>query len=248
MSVAVQAAELTRQYPKTEKPAVNNLSFSLSQGAIFGLLGPNGAGKSTLISMLCGLQKPDKGSISVLGMNPATDGSRVRAKIGVAPQDIALYPTLSALENLEYFSKMYGIPYPERKPRIEQHLETFGLGQNQHKQVKNFSGGMRRRLNLIAALLHNPELIILDEPTSGVDVQSRNMILDFLLEVQKTGVTIVYSSHYLEEAERICNELVIIDEGVLVAEGSPSTLLQENSSCQNLEQVFLKLTGKNIRD
>ena len=248
MSIAVQVSELTRQYPKTEKPAVNNLSFSLSTGTIFGLLGPNGAGKSTLVSMLCGLQKPNRGNISVLGMNPTNNGSGVREKIGVAPQEIALFPTLTALENLEYFARMYGISASERKKRIAKYLETFGLMQNQFKQVRNFSGGMKRRLNLIAALLHNPELIILDEPTSGVDVQSRKMILDFLLELQKTGVTIIYSSHYLEEAERICNTLIIIDEGVLVAEGSPASLLQANGGCQNLEQVFLKLTGKNIRD
>jgi ABC-2 type transport system ATP-binding protein len=248
MSVAVQVSGLTRQYPKTEKPAVNNLNFSLPKGAIFGLLGPNGAGKSTLVSLLCGLQKPDQGHVSVLGINPVSNGSGVREKIGVAPQEIALYPTLTAIENLEYFAKMYGINKSKREERIIKHLETFGLTQNQNKQVKNFSGGMKRRLNLIAALLHDPELIILDEPTSGVDVQSRNMILDFLLDVQKTGVTIIYSSHYLEEAERICNELVIIDDGVLVAEGSPASLLQANVGCQNLEQVFLKLTGKNIRD
>ena len=248
MSIAVQVSELTKQYPKTEKPAVNNLSFSLSKGTIFGLLGPNGAGKSTLVSMLCGLQKPGQGKISILGIDPVSSGSAVREKIGVAPQEIALYPTLTAIENLEYFGKMYGINSSERKERIKTHLETFGLTQNQNKQVRNFSGGMKRRLNLIAALLHNPQLIILDEPTTGVDVQSRNMILDFLLEIQKTGVTIIYSSHYLEEAERICNELIIIDEGTQMAEGSPSSLLQANTGCQNLEQVFLKLTGKNIRD
>lgn len=248
MSFAVQVSELTRQYPKTEKPAVDNLSFSLSKGSIFGLLGPNGAGKSTLVSMLCGLQKPDRGNISVLGLNPTSSGSQVRERIGVAPQEIALFPTLTALENLDYFARMYGLSSSKRRERIIHYLETFGLTQNQRKQVRNFSGGMRRRLNLIAALLHNPELIILDEPTSGVDVQSRNMIMDFLLELQKTGVTIVYSSHYLEEAERICQELIIIDEGVLVAAGSPGKLLADNSGCQNLEQVFLKLTGKSIRD
>ena len=189
-----------------------------------------------------------RGQISILGIDPTHNGSRVRERIGVAPQEIALFPTLTALENLEYFARMYEINSSERKTRITQHLDRFGLTPNQFKQVRNFSGGMKRRLNLIAALLHNPELIILDEPTSGVDVQSRNMILDFLRELQKTGTTIIYSSHYLEEAERICNELIIIDEGKLVAQGASSSLLQAHSGCQNLEQIFLKLTGKNIRD
>jgi ABC-2 type transport system ATP-binding protein len=248
MSIAVQVSELRKQYPKAAKPAVSDLSFAFPTGSIFGLLGPNGAGKSTLVSMLCGLSKPNHGSISVLGLNPFTQGAEVRKKVGVAPQEIALYPTLTALENLQYFSRMYGISSSEGNPKIKNYLEIFGLGQNQHKQVKNFSGGMKRRLNLIAALLHQPELIILDEPTSGVDVQSRNMILDFLLDHQKTGVTVMYSSHYLEEAERICSNLIIVDEGVLVAEGSPQSLLQANAGCEDLEDVFLKLTGKHMRD
>ena len=248
MSVAVQVSELRKQYPKATKPAVSNLNFSFPKGSIYGFLGPNGAGKSTLVSILCGLLKPDQGSISVLGLNPVTQGAEVRKIVGVAPQEIALYPTLTALENLQYFSKMYGIRSAEGIPLIKKYLEIFGLEQNQHKQVKNFSGGMKRRLNLIAAILHQPELIILDEPTSGVDVQSRNMILDFLLECQKTGITVLYSSHYLEEAERICSHLIIVDEGELITEGSPQTLIQAHAGCKNLEDVFLKLTGKNIRD
>jgi ABC-2 type transport system ATP-binding protein len=248
LATAVEVSGVTKQYPKAPKPAVSNLSFAFPKGAIFGLLGPNGAGKSTLISMLCGLLKPEHGSISVLGINAVSHGTEVRKKVGVAPQEIALYPTLTALENLQYFSKMYGINGTEGRSRIYQYLETFGLSQNKGKQVKFFSGGMKRRLNLIAALLHQPELLILDEPTSGVDVQSRNMILDFLLDLQKTGVTVMYSSHYLEEAERICSNLIIIDEGKLIVEGSPSALLQANPGCQNLVDVFLKLTGKDIRD
>jgi ABC-2 type transport system ATP-binding protein len=248
MPIAVQVSGVTKQYATTTKPAISNLTFSISSGSVFGLLGPNGAGKSTLVGMLCGLLKADAGAISVFGIDPSKNGVVVRKKMGVAPQEIALYPTLTAYENLQYFSAMYGIESSEGATRVNQYLTTFGLNPKKDKQVQTFSGGMKRRLNLIAALLHQPELIILDEPTSGVDVQSRGMILEFLLELTKTGVTIIYSSHYLEEAEKICNDLMIIDEGVLVASGTPSSLLSIDDGVKNLEDVFLKFTGKKIRD
>jgi ABC-2 type transport system ATP-binding protein len=248
MGIAVQVSGVTKQYAKAPKPAIANLSFSIEQGTVFGLLGPNGAGKSTLVGMLSGLLKPDQGNITVLGIDPITNGASVRKKMGVAPQEIALYPTLTAFENLWYFSKMYGLQSSDCKQRIEDYLHTFGLTSKKDKQVHTFSGGMKRRLNLIAALLHQPEIIMLDEPTSGVDVQSRGMILEFLSELTKTQVTILYSSHYLEEAEKICSDILIIDEGVMLAEGSPSALLKSHEGTKNLEEVFIKLTGKKIRD
>jgi ABC-2 type transport system ATP-binding protein len=244
----VQIQSLTRQYQGAAQPAVSNLNLEVPTGSVFGLLGPNGAGKSTLIMMLCGLMKADAGSIHVLGMDVREEGAAIRRKIGVAPQEIALFPTLTAYENLAYFGRMYGLSSAYIKESIAYYLEVFGLTDKAKKRVHTFSGGMKRRLNLIAALLHNPTLLILDEPTAGVDVQSRNMVLDFLLTLKEKNITIMYSSHFLEEAERICTDLAVVDEGKLVTQGTPSYLMSQHPDCRSLEDLFLKLTGKHIRD
>lgn len=245
---AVRLQKLTKQYPHSTKRAVSELTFEIEQGAVFGLLGPNGAGKSTTVMMLCGLMRPDAGNISVFGLDVMDNGVDVRNQIGVVPQEIALFPTLTAYENLFYFGRMYGLKASAIRSQINKYLEVFGLSDKKNKIVSTFSGGMKRRLNLIAALLHQPKLIILDEPTAGVDVQSRNMILSFLETLRSEGTTIIYSSHVLEEAERICSHLGIIDEGKLITAGTRSAIMNSHKDCQNLEQVFLKLTGKNIRD
>jgi ABC-2 type transport system ATP-binding protein len=247
-SSVVHLEQLTKQYINSGKPAVSNVSLEIPEGAVFGLLGPNGAGKSTTVMMLCGLMRPDKGSVSIMGLNLLEHGPEVRKKIGVAPQEIALFPSLTAYENLFYFGRMYGLDTALIRQQIEKYLLVFGLTDKAKKAVHTFSGGMKKRLNLIAALLHQPKLIILDEPTAGVDVQSRNMILDFLNELKKEGATIIYSSHVLEEAERICTHLGIIDEGKLITAGTKSAVMEKHPDCANLEQLFLKLTGKNIRD
>ena len=249
MSVrVVQLHNLSKQYPNSSKRAVSDLSFEIEEGAVFGLLGPNGAGKSTTVMMLCGLMKPDSGSVTVFGLGMPDNGVEVRKQIGVAPQEIALFPTLTAYESLFYFSRMYGMKRTELTSQIKTYLSTFGLIEKKNKMVSTFSGGMKRRLNLIAAILHKPKLIILDEPTAGVDVQSRNMILGFLDTIKKEGTTIIYSSHVLEEAERICSHLGIVDEGKLITAGTKTSILGAHGDCKNLEQVFLKLTGRNIRD
>lgn len=249
MSVSVvKLHNLSKQYPNSSKRAVSDLSFEIDEGSVFGLLGPNGAGKSSTVMMLCGLMKPDSGSVSVFGLDMPDNGVEVRKQIGVAPQEIALFPTLTAYENLFYFGRMYGMAKAEITSQIKTYLNTFGLIEKKNKMVSTFSGGMRRRLNLIAAILHKPKLIILDEPTAGVDVQSRNMILDFLDTIKQEGTTIIYSSHVLEEAERICSHLGIIDEGRLITSGTKAGILSAHTDCKNLEQVFLKLTGRNIRD
>jgi ABC-2 type transport system ATP-binding protein len=245
---AVQLDNLTKQYPNSLKRAVSGLTFQIQEGSVFGLLGPNGAGKSTTVMMLCGLMRPDAGSISVFGLDVLEKGVDIRKRIGVAPQEIALFPTLTAYENLFYFGRMYGMHAADISAQIEKYLHIFGLSEKRNKIVSTFSGGMKKRLNLIAAILHHPKLIILDEPTAGVDVQSRNMILDFLNSLKNEGTTIIYSSHVLEEAERICSHLGIIDEGKLIATGTRSSIMAAHQDCENLEQVFLKLTGKNIRD
>jgi ABC-2 type transport system ATP-binding protein len=247
-SCVVRLHNLSKQYPQSAKRAVSELTFEIEEGSVFGLLGPNGAGKSTTVMMLCGLMKPDSGSLSVFGLDMPDNGFDVRKRIGVAPQEIALFPTLTAYENLFYFGRMYGMSADEIRLQIKSFLDVFGLSEKKNKMISTFSGGMKKRLNLIAALLHKPKLIILDEPTAGVDVQSRNMILDFLETIKNAGTTIIYSSHVLEEAERICSHLGIIDEGKLITSGTKTSILAAHSDCRNLEQVFLKLTGKNIRD
>ena len=247
MSV-VQLDHLTKQYSKSGKPAISDLSLTIPEGATFGLLGPNGAGKSTTIMILCGLMRPDDGNVVVLGRDMVEEGSEVRKLIGVAPQEIALFPALTASENLFYFGRMYGLESQVLKDQIRHYLNIFGLTEKANKQVHTFSGGMKRRLNLIAAILHQPKLVILDEPTAGVDVQSRNMILEFLEEIKSKGTSIIYSSHVLEEAERICSHIGIIDEGRIVTTGTLKAVMDQFPDCSRLEQVFLKLTGKSIRD
>lgn len=247
-SCAVRLNNLRKQYPHSTKRAVSDLTFEIQEGSVFGLLGPNGAGKSTTVMMLCGLMRPDSGSISVFGLDVMENGVDVRKQIGVVPQEIALFPTLTAYENLFYFGRMYGLGATHIRAQIKKYLHIFGLSEKRNKIISTFSGGMKKRLNLIAALLHQPKLIILDEPTAGVDVQSRNLILDFLQTLKTEGVTIIYSSHVLEEAERICSHLGIIDEGKLITGGTKLAIMSDHHDCKNLEQVFLKLTGKNIRD
>lgn len=244
----VHLEHLTKQYIPSTKPAISDLTLEIPEGSVFGLLGPNGAGKSTTVMILCGLMKPDAGSVWVLGEDMLQKGALLRKKIGVAPQEIALFPSLTAYENLFYFGRMYGLPSDVIRLQIEKYLQIFGLSEKANKHVHTFSGGMKRRLNLIAALLHQPKLVILDEPTAGVDVQSRNLILDFLVDLKAQGTTIIYSSHVLEEAERICSHLSVIDEGKLITTGTRASVMEAHPDCRNLEQLFLKLTGKNIRD
>ena len=244
----VRIRSITKKYKGSAKPAINDLSLDIPAGSVFGLLGPNGAGKSTLVMMLCGLMNPDAGAIHMMGMDVRANGALVRNRIGVAPQDIALFPTLTAFENLHYFGKMYGLKSEVIRKRVSDYLEIFALSDKAKKRVHTFSGGMKRRLNLIAALLHDPKLLILDEPTSGVDVQSRNILLDYLLTLKSKQISIIYSSHFLEEAEKICTQLAIIDEGRLITQGIPTELIGEHEECTTLESLFLKLTGKQIRD
>lgn len=244
----VQLQHLTKQYSNSSKPAVSDVSLDIPEGSVFGLLGPNGAGKSTTVMILCGLLRPDSGSATVMGLHMPEHGAAARKKIGVAPQEIALFPSLTAYENLFYFGRMYGLSTTFIREQIHKYLKVFGLSEKAKKPVNTFSGGMKKRLNLIAAILHQPTLVILDEPTAGVDVQSRNMILDFLIELKALGTSIIYSSHVLEEAERICTHLGIIDEGKLILSGTRSFVMEAHPDCANLEQLFLKLTGKNIRD
>ncbi len=247
-SISVQ--DLHKTYPAALEPSVSGLSFSFPRGIIAGLLGPNGAGKTTTISILCGLVRADSGKVQVFDLpQDAAHREAIKRLIGIVPQQIALFPQLSAVENLVYFGNLYGLKGKPLRTKIDEFLQRFGLEKNGHKEVYKFSGGMKRRTNIIAALLHDPQLLILDEPTAGVDVQSRNLILQFLKDYnQQQGVSILYTSHLLEEAQSLCHEVAVIDLGRLVLQGQPAQLIQQHPECRNLEDVFLHYTGLAVRD
>ncbi len=244
----LQIKNLYKTYKDALNPSVNGLSFDLPKNKISGLLGPNGAGKTTTISILCGLLPFDDGTVYVAGHDIRTHKQEILRMVGIVPQQIALYNKLNALENLQYFGKLYGLKNPYLSKRIDELLDVFGLAQHAKKEVGNYSGGMKRRINIIAALLHSPSVLVLDEPTAGVDVQSRGMILGFLKNYCQQGNSIVYTSHLLEEAQQLCEEVVIMDNGSLIVQGSPQTLIAAHEGCDTLEDVFLFLTGHKVRD
>ncbi len=206
--------------------AVRGVSFTVEQGEIFSLLGPNGAGKSTTISMLSGLLQPDGGEARIMGHSVLSDSDAARAALGMVPQDIALYGDLSARENLTFWGKMYGLRGPELKQRVDETLEIIGLTDRQKGRVETFSGGMKRRVNIGAALLHHPQVVIMDEPTVGIDPQSRRHILDNVKELNQRGMTVLYTTHYMEEAEELSNRIAIMDQGQIVACGTHAELVK----------------------
>ncbi|MBI5581967.1 MAG: ABC transporter ATP-binding protein [Deltaproteobacteria bacterium] len=248
LTTILWAEGLTKTYAHTRTPALASFSLSMEPGEIVGLLGPNGAGKTTAISLLTGLLAPDSGSVHICGADLSKNPRKARQWIGLVPQHIALYPSLTAAENLSYFGRMYRINGRELKERVNACLEFVGLSNSAHGRIAAFSGGMQRRANLAVALLHQPRLLFLDEPTAGVDPQSRNMILDRLSELSRSGVSMLYTTHYIEEAEKICSRIAVIDEGRTIAQGSPGELTQAHPDCNDLGQLFLRLTGKDLRD
>ena len=245
---AIQLESLTKLYPGTTEPAVKEISLQIFKNEIFGLLGPNGAGKTTTINMLCGLLSPTEGRIIINGLSLPENLKKIRKDIGVVPQEIALYPTLTANENLRFFGNMYGLKGQNLKKRINECLSLLGLEDKANRKIKTYSGGMKRRINLIAGILHKPQILFLDEPTVGIDVQSRNVILEYLKELNKIGTTIIYTSHYLEEAEALCTQVAIIDYGEIIISGRPNDLINSNPNFSDLETIFLQLTGRRLRD
>jgi len=248
MSVLVDIQHVSKKYKEAPRAAVSDLSLIINKGDIFGLLGPNGAGKTTFISMLCGLFPTTSGEIYINGHTHKTHSKESKQAIGVVPQEIALYPKLTAWENLMFLGHMYGLKGQSLKDNIKYNLSVLGLEANMHQKIISYSGGMKRRVNLIAGLLHNPQLLILDEPTVGVDVQSKQAIIEHLKKLNKeNGMTILYTSHHLDEAEDFCTHIAIIDEGKLVTQGQTEALIRENN-CNSIQEVYLKITGNQFRD
>lgn len=228
--------------------SLNDFTMDINEGDIFGLLGPNGAGKTTLISILCGLVKPSSGSFTIDGLNYAANANEIKNRMGVVPQEYALYPTLTARENLMYFGSMYGLKGAVLKEKVIDSLDLLGLLKFADKRIETFSGGMKRRVNLIAGILHNPKVLFLDEPTVGVDVHSKNVIIDYLKKLNKKGTTIIYTSHHLSEAQDFCTHIAIVDRGIIYSQGTPKDLIAATGNARNLEDVFISLTGKELRD
>lgn len=221
---AIQVQNLYKDFG--DNHAVDGASFFVTNGEIFSLLGPNGAGKSTTISMLSCLLQPTRGDALVMGHSIRTDPQQVKRAIGVVPQEIALYPDLSARENLEFWGKMYGLRGKALRLRVEQVLEIIELVERQNGKVSSFSGGMKRRVNIGVALLHKPQVIIMDEPTVGIDPQSRRHILDSVKSLNQDGMTVLYTTHYMEEAQELSDHIAIMDQGKIIAYGTHSELVK----------------------
>jgi ABC-2 type transport system ATP-binding protein len=274
----LQATDLRKSYGATA--AVAGVSLAVNPGEIVGLLGPNGAGKSTTISMICGLVAPDAGSVTIAGEPVGADASAVKRRIGLVPQELSLYEDLTTIGNLELFGALYGITGPVLEERMRAALALVGLADHANAKPATFSGGMKRRLNIACALVHDPDLLLFDEPTVGVDPQSRNAIFANIEALRERGKAIVYTTHYMEEAERLCDRIVILDHGRVVASGTKESLtrmlpatrprkaeiegpldaevlaflaargltVRDGASQGSLEDVFLHLTGKQLRD
>ena len=233
-----------------DQKAVNGVSFTIHKGEIFGLLGPNGAGKTTTIRILSTVLEPDRGDVTIGGYSIRHNADAVRSLIGVCPQELALYADFSALDNLVFFGRMAGLNGKEARAQAMAHLEMMGLTERTKGKVAKFSGGMKRRINLAIALMGHPELLFLDEPTVGIDPQSRNNIYESIESLRDRGMTILYTTHYMEEANRLCARVAIMDGGKIIAMDTPRQLRSQIGPLEQvtLEDVFLKLTGRSLRD
>jgi ABC-2 type transport system ATP-binding protein len=223
LPLVLECRELRKSFGELQ--AVAGVSFHVGQGETYGLLGPNGAGKTTTISMICGLLEPDAGEVVVAGRPLTTRSVEAKAAIGYVPQELAIYPDLNARENLRFFARLYGLAKSDADRRVDEVLDVIGLSDRAREQVKDYSGGMQRRLNIGIGLLHRPRLLVLDEPTVGVDPQSRNAILESVEQLSAEGMGVLYTTHYMEEAERLCDRIGIVDRGELKAEGSRAELV-----------------------
>jgi ABC-2 type transport system ATP-binding protein len=242
-AVLLVAEAISYRYPRQATPAVEDVSLTLSRGEIVGLLGPNGSGKSTLINLLNGLRAPQAGAVHFVGDPPAT--------VAWVPQETAFYPQLTCRENLQFFVSMLPVSFEERAARVDHVIAACVLGEFLNKQARQCSGGVRRRLNIAIGLLQKPDVLLLDEPTVGVDPQTRLFLLDQVGQIARQGAAIVYATHYMEEAMAVCNEILILDHGHVVACGDLATLLKgtaESGPFANLEALFMHNTQRSLRD
>jgi ABC-2 type transport system ATP-binding protein len=250
--VEVQVIDLVKEFGKHQ--AVKGVSFTIGKGEIFGLLGPNGAGKSTTINMMCGYLEATSGDTLIDGTSIKKEPRKVKSVLGVVPQEIALYKDLTSLENLEFFGQIYGMSAKNRKERAAEVLQFVGLYDRRKEPLKNFSGGMQRRINMAVAMIHKPQFLMMDEPTVGVDPQSRENIFETIEKLRDQGTTVLYTTHYMEEAERMCNHIAIMDDGKIIAMGTLEQLLalrdqsREVARPHGLQELFIQLTGKTLRD
>lgn len=237
MTHVLEVNRLTKRYG--DKTALSDVSFSVEEGSCFGLLGPNGAGKSTAMKIITGISQANQGTVAVFGLDTVKRSDEIRRQIGYVPQELTLYETISAYSNLVFFGEMYGVRGTELKKRISEVLEQVGLSDRAGDPVKTFSGGMKRRINIAAALLHKPKLVILDEPTVGIDPQSRNHIFEMIRQLRNEGVTLIYSTHYMEEVEALCDDIAIIDHGSVIVQGSLDELLERYGT----KAIFVEAEG-----
>ncbi|WP_203363927.1 ABC transporter ATP-binding protein [Bacillus sp. REN10] len=236
MKKMIELSNVSKSYG--ENTVVKNINLNVYEGEIFGLIGPNGAGKSTSISMMSAQLQPSSGSIKIDGEQLTNHNDSIKSKIGIVPQDIALYDTLSAYDNLDFFASLYGIGKKQRQEKIKWILQMVGLEDRSKELIKNYSGGMKRRINIAAALIHDPKIIFMDEPTVGIDPQSRNSIYELIKVLKDMGKTIIYTTHYMEEVQSMCERVAIIDEGVIIKEGSVDELVQ--IICDGLLEIKLE--------
>ncbi len=227
--------------------AVDGLTLEIHEAEVFGLLGPNGSGKTTTINCLTGLLKPTKGRILVGGFDVKTEGAKAREIMGVSPQETSVYPYLSGKENAELYGDLYSVSKKTLRARVDYAMEKVGLTEDAGRRVGKYSGGMRRRVSIAMALVTDPRVVLLDEPTVGMDPQARRAVWDFILELRDKGKTIVLTTHYMEEAEELCDTVGIIDHGKLIALGAPADL-KAKYGARDLEDVFILLTGRRIRE
>lgn len=248
MDELVKVCEFKKSYG--ERKVVNGLSFQVKEGEILGFLGPNGAGKSTTIRMLTGIEKCDGGALFYKGKQMDASRDELKKELGLVPQDIAVYGDLSAYDNVKFFCSLFGYKGRALESRVKEALEFVALWDRRKEKPGKFSGGMKRRLNIACSIAHSPELLILDEPTVGIDPQSRNYILEAIRTLNKRGTTVIYVSHYMEEIEVLCDRIMILDEGQLKINEEKEVLKEQykKRGCESLEEIFLKITGTALRD
>jgi ABC-2 type transport system ATP-binding protein len=242
---SIKVEHLCKKYQ--DVTALDDITLQVEKGELFGLLGPNGAGKSTIINILCGLVKPTSGTATVCGYDTTKQSSKVKDLIGVCTQETAIYPYLTGTENVELFGNLHTMNKAKLNSRCNMLLNKMGLIEDAKRKAGKYSGGMKRRLSLILALISDPQIAFLDEPTVAMDPQSRHAVWDFLKELKNEEKTIILTTHYMEEAEELCDRVGIIDHGKLIAIGTPKELIAQNQ-VSNLEDLFLKLTGRTIRE